>query len=799
MALACIRVVRLLAGLLVALPAAAGPVQMQMDEITAALRTVAGSETMVTLPDLIKLPAGTATPLHATYRATFRLQGEPRRLAMSMPGLIAHDRIRVNGHVVDDRMSDPMAPLPRSLSRIRFIEIAQEFVRAGDNVIEVEVAGRPYVSLSRINVGDRQAMQHRYEKRLLGAVIGPAFVAVVVFSLSLCVLLLWARRGDALYGYFGIGTLGWALHTAWSVLPYSIVTGVIYSIGWTSLYTFFVGMLVIFCVRFAGWQWPRFDRTVMTLSIAGPMILYLAHRAGVLGQAEEAWRLLFIGIVAVGLVAVGRFAWLRHDTNSFLLLLTGGVSLALGVRDFMVAQSGNDNNPIWLVPYAGLLFVVLVAWMLIDRFVAATRELAAMNRELEQRVEAKGAQLTKAVDEMRSAKESAEAANRSKSSFLAAASHDLRQPTHALGLYMATLADERLSSDQREVVQRMKTSLTALEAMFNSLLDISRMDAGIVVAAPHAFALAPLLHRLADEFGTQAAERALRLSVRIAATPTPVAAFSDPMLIERIMRNLIGNAVKYTEHGGILVSARLRGASDVSAGRWRVEVWDTGPGIAEEDRMRVFEEFFQVGNAERDRTSGLGLGLSIVRRLTDLLEHPLQLTSQVGRGSRFAFDLPATQEVPSSVVAPLGTSDVAGLCVAVVDDDPEVRGSTELLLRRWGCVVVGGADGDDVVLRQSDAAANTEAIVADYRLRGEMTGIDAINAVRAAARREVPALIVSGESSIEQLARLRASGFDCMSKPVSPALLREWLAEVVRARSTERGSAEAIVSGASAP
>jgi signal transduction histidine kinase len=749
-------------------------------EIWQAQRTIDGHSETVRLPDSVELPDRAAGPLHATYRMSFNLPHEPQRLAICAPGLIANARILFNGHIVSDRLGRPFDPLPRSLDRIRLIEVAQEFVQRGENVIEIEATGAEYVSISSLNVGEPSALGRRYERRILGSVVGPAFVAVVVASLALCVLLLWARSGDSLYGYFGLGTLAWALHDAWSVSPAPILGTDARFIWWTSLYSFFVAMLVIFCVRFAGWKWPRFDRAIGLLALSGPVVMATAVADNKQAIVQGWWLLLWIGIVSIGFVAVGRYAWRRRNASGVLLFLTGAISLVFSVRDWLVSHAGNDNNPIYLVPYAGLLFVVLVAWMLIDRFVATSREIETINRELEQRVSASSAQLVRALEQMRSSKELAESANRSKSTFLAAASHDLRQPIHALGLYMAALIDDRLSGEQRDVVQRMRTSLSALQSMFNALLDVSRMDAGTIAKRPRAFAPGPLLHRLAEECAPIAADKKLRLSVRIAPVPAGVHAVSDPILIERIVLNLLGNALKYTDSGGVLVSARLRSGA---SGHWRIEVWDTGRGIAAADLERIFDEFYQVGNPERDRTQGLGLGLSIVRRLTELLGHRLEVISTVGRGTRFAIELPVTTDAVAKVAAEAVVESLGALHVAIIDDDPEVRESTRFLLERWGCTVYASADACGVLEHLSKSASGAlHAIVADYRLRGELTGLEVVRTLRAAFGDRLPALIVSGESSPDHLARMRTSGFDFISKPVAPARLRGWLARIARDR-----------------
>jgi len=433
---------------------------------------------------------------------------------------------------------------------------------------------------------------------------------------------------------------------------------------------------------------------------------------------------------------------------------------------------------------------VLAVWMLIDRFIAASKALEAMNSELERRVDAKSAQLMSALGEMRAAKDGAEAASRAKSTFLAAASHDLRQPIHALGLFMAALGDDQPSQERREIVQRMRSSLAAMESMFNVLLDVSRMDAGAVIPRPRAFALEPLLHRLAAALGPRAAELGLRLSVRIAPAPPGLYAFSDPVLVERVVLNLLGNAVKYTRSGGVLLSCRFRrGVPGGPAARWRVEIWDTGPGIAEADRERVFEEFYQVGNPERDRAGGLGLGLSIVRRLSTLLGLELELHSAVGRGTRFKLELPCTADEPTTLEAVEPGRSIAGLVVAVVDDDPEVREGMEALLLRWGCRVHTGADAAEVLRRLEASSDRTlGAIVADFRLRDGHTGVDAIEELQRAFGPAVPAVIVSGDSSPQQLVRMQHSGFPALSKPVAPAALRAWLEAVAQPAVRERAS-----------
>jgi CheY-like chemotaxis protein len=242
---------------------------------------------------------------------------------------------------------------------------------------------------------------------------------------------------------------------------------------------------------------------------------------------------------------------------------------------------------------------------------------------------------------------------------------------------------------------------------------------------------------------------------------------------------LLNNGVKYTRDGGVLITCRLRRGPPP---RWRIEVWDTGAGIPVHEQKRVFDEFYQVGNPERDRQAGLGIGLSVVRRLTGLLELPLALHSQPGRGSRFGVDVPATADVEASPAqAPLQAGSLADLCVAVIEDDPEVRDSMQQLLAGWGCRVAAGADAAEVAHRAQVQGLTLDAVIADLRLRKGRDGLGEIAALRRRCAAALPALLVSGDSAPERVALMQHSGLPWLAKPVPAARLRSWLVAAVRA------------------
>ena len=477
--------------------------------------------------------------------------------------------------------------------------------------------------------------------------------------------------------------------------------------------------------------------------------------------------------------------------DNLLLGLAGVAAASLGLADWVAARSEHDNLPVPLAPWAGLPFVVLVTWFLIDRFVRVTESLEGINRDLEQRVQRKSAELRTALDAMRQARDEAQSANQNKSRFLAAASHDLRQPMHALGLYMAALRGRPRGAAQADLIDRMEGSVSALASMFDSLLDISRMDAGAVQPRPAAFELGPLMDRVVSDFAAEADSLGLRLALRVGPAAREQRALTDSVLLERVLRNLLSNALKYTPHGGVLVTCRLR-AADGPAPRWRIEVWDTGLGIAEHEQSRVFDEFYQVGNPERGRRAGLGLGLSVVRRLADRLGLPLTLRSRPGVGSRFGLDVPATTApARAPAAAPLAGS-VAGLNVAVIDDDPDVRDSMHVLLSNGAAGCWWAPAPTKWPFRRAPQGLQLDAVVADLRLRGGLDGLGEVERLRhdsspasgSAARYDLAVLLISGDTAPDRLALMQRSGLPWLSKPVSPARLRSWLASAAQKEHT---------------
>ncbi|MFD1561904.1 ATP-binding protein [Paraburkholderia silviterrae] len=365
-------------------------------------------------------------------------------------------------------------------------------------------------------------------------------------------------------------------------------------------------------------------------------------------------------------------------------------------------------------------------------------------------------------------KERAELANRSKSQFLAAASHDLRQPTHALGLYIATLRAltdapviERVAL--RDIAERLRTALKGMSQLLNVLLDISRLDAGVIEVEPSRFPLQQELDALENQFLHAASAKNLTLRIR----PTDIWLDTDAVLLHNVLTNLVSNAVRYTSQGGILVACRRRRANV------EIQVFDTGVGVASDQLPNIFREFYQVGNAARDREQGLGLGLAIVQRTAALLGANILVRSMPGRGSIFSVTLPAAEDVAPSA-ARVETPPVqaaaghARKTILIVDDDRDVLVGTQTLLRAWGHTVVAAQSLEQAIAVAGAQGSALQLVVTDFRLARRVTGVDVIRAVSEAIGRAIPAIIITGDTSAEGISAASSSGYRILHKPLDP-------------------------------
>ncbi len=377
------------------------------------------------------------------------------------------------------------------------------------------------------------------------------------------------------------------------------------------------------------------------------------------------------------------------------------------------------------------------------------------------------------ANDLRKQKELAEQASLAKSSFLAAASHDLRQPVHALGLFVGALRAVALPPDGIRLVDRIEQSVVSMDGLFNAILDISRLDAGVIEARPEVFSLRPMLNRICDDYASEAEEK----SIALICCPSSAIIFTDPTLLERILRNLVSNAVRHTHSGRVIVGCRR------SAGRVRIEVWDTGPGIPAHETDRIFQEYFQLRNPERDRAMGLGLGLAIVRRLSVLLDCPVKLRSRPGQGSCFSVDIPTAPgpAVSASPSALANTAEAARGLIVVVDDEEAIRDAMYSLLTSWGYEVIAAGSGAEVMHLVARRADPPSLIICDYRLREDENGIDVVEQLRDRCNRAVPAMLITGDTAADRLVEAQASGLLLLHKPVPNGKLRAAVVNLIAA------------------
>jgi signal transduction histidine kinase len=395
--------------------------------------------------------------------------------------------------------------------------------------------------------------------------------------------------------------------------------------------------------------------------------------------------------------------------------------------------------------------------------VAASEALARANETLERRVRERTAELLEVNRALAVAKRKADDANLDKTRFLAAASHDVLQPLNAARLYVTSLVERKLAGPEAMLVRNIDASMEAVEEILNVLIEISRLDAGRLEPDIAAFPLEEVFERLAVEFEPLAREKGLELRV----VPTSLAVRSDRRLLRRVLQNLLSNAIKYTASGKVLLGVRRRGGTII------VQVCDSGPGIPSSKRALIFKEFERLEETA-GLVRGLGLGLSIVERIGKVLGHRIGVHSVLGRGSVFSVDLPRAESDVSAqpglqAVSP--AARLAGLTVMCVENEPAVLLGMQALLDGWGCTVIAVQGKDEALSLLRERGVVPDIILADYHLDGA-TGVETVSAVRAAARAEIPAIIITADHSATVQREVRARGYAILRKPLKAAALR---------------------------
>jgi PAS domain S-box-containing protein len=450
---------------------------------------------------------------------------------------------------------------------------------------------------------------------------------------------------------------------------------------------------------------------------------------------------------------------LEGDLDQYRRLLSGEISSYRREK----RHRRKDGSVAW---------VLVVATMLRDPHGRALRVLGDILDITGDKLAAERLRESEAAQ--RAAKEVAERATLAKSKFLAAASHDLRQPLQALILFAAMLNGHVQSPRGRQALVHLERGLDTLKSLLDSLLDVSKLDAGMVKPEITAFPIAALLDEIAVSYAPRAAGQGLEWQVEPCATTVR----SDRTLLGRLLRNLVENALRYTERGHIRITCHR------VENRLRLAVEDTGVGITPEHLERIFEEFHQVGNVARDRAQGLGLGLAIVRRLADLLGHRIEVRSHPGAGSTFSIELPLGPAEPARLSVPeeaFPSQDGRGRLAVVVDDDALVLESLQALLTEWGYEVLTAADVEQAVAQIRERSRRPDIVIADYRLAEGHTGIEAVLAVRALFEHLIPGLILTGETDLEFQRAAAGQGLGIAHKPVTPRQLGRVLDQQLQA------------------
>jgi len=558
-----------------------------------------------------------------------------------------------------------------------------------------------------------------------------------------------------------------------------------------------LALIATLFVPLAGW--PRFllwaGTIIVALTLRTGTLAYILRRQTAANPLREAERVIMVTTGLLG-VCVASGAYVYYPVSDFptraliTLILCAWPAGGLGVlgvhpRSFLVYLTlyyAVLCSAWWIyepqlrvVSLLMLLFATTIGLLSlqIGRLITTTVTLAHDKDTLLADKDALLADKDTLIGELEAARRQAQEANQYKSRFLAAASHDLRQPVTALSLLAGTLADSTVEPKARTLAQQIVRGLTALESLFTAILDLSKIEAGAVEIQPTTFELAQLFAELEREFKPRFAARGVDFIV----TTPALWIVTDRVHLERILRNLLDNALKYTERGHVRLGAEQRDTGVT------LVVSDTGPGIAPAEHERIFSDFHQLENhGSRSRHAGLGLGLAIVRRLARALGISVGIRSDLGQGASFSIALPASMIAAGPPLVPAkGVSrdmDLAGCTIAVIDNDDEVRSAFGLAIDRWGAHPIVARDGGEALARVAAAGRPPDIVIADYHLADGERGTDVIAAFRATYR-NVPALLMTGDGDVELL---EMYGLDVMKKPIPYATLRAHITGQLSAR-----------------
>lgn len=441
-------------------------------------------------------------------------------------------------------------------------------------------------------------------------------------------------------------------------------------------------------------------------------------------------------------------------------------------------------RPMWFsyaIPASGAMLLMLIvdntpgsniwALYLVLLIIFCISSLQKNHRSIMEEIKLK-LEYAELVPMLRQEKEKADRANLSKSTFLASASHDLRQPVHAMNLFIEMLQKKPIPDDAKMLVDRIASSAINLKSLFSSLLDISSLDAGSVDVNKKVINVAGCVEAVSALHALEIAERKLALHNDV----QDLNVFTDPVLLGRILSNLLVNAIRYTDQGSITITVKTVDQFAV------ISIDDTGKGISAENLKHIFDEFIQLHNPERDRNKGLGLGLAICRRLANLLGTDIVVRSKLGEGSSFSLALPLDDRKEQGGASKASASDDIDLsqyAVMIVDDEKDIRDAMPMLLESWGCQKVAAVNGDEEANRAISSDFIPDLVISDFRLRNNCTGLQVIEGISELLGYRVRAILITGDTGPESLLKIRESGISVLHKPVAAADLRSAIRDVL--------------------
>ncbi|MEY2843296.1 MAG: hypothetical protein RI920_1333 [Pseudomonadota bacterium] len=739
----------------------------------------------VTLPDDWR-KLGLQPPGVACYHARLVMARSPVvPWALRADRLPGNHRITLNGIPLSTRHMEGEA-ITSVASLPYLIELPVNVLLAGDNDLDIEVRMNRFsiAGISPLLAGPVSDLRPDFDRWTLFTVSLPQTLNLTVTGMALFLLLAWrARPADVVFRYFGTLMLVMCGRNALYYLETTALPPALLDWLFFAAQAVITYYMVLFGLVYAERPVKPWAKRLRTICGALPLVALGAIGSSMLDNLRLLAYPLFMLLGMTVLVPVLRHAWRQHWLEALAMTVgTVGTFVSL-LHDYtLMLPRETVLTPYW-TPYFSPLIFLGFALTLMRRFIEATTMAERMNITLEERV----AERTRAL----------ESANQSKTRFLAAASHDLRQPTAAIGLLVSLLRQRETSPQAREVVNMLDEAVASMESLLVGLLDISRLDAGAVKPEFQSVNLRDVFQAVKVHEQSAAEGKGLKLRFRL---PQPKRGqaklqpmvLTDPMLLHSVLRNLVANAIRYTHTGGVLVAARRSGKH-----RLRIEVWDTGIGIAPEQQDRIFEEFYQVGNSARERNRGIGLGLAIVRRTAGILGERITLKSRLGRGSVFAMELPLNLVVAPSppasrdIVLPL-----AGRTIWLVEDDMILRRAIAEMLHNWGAATRSWPDAEALLEelpqllagnRQESLSATAlpDSLVTDHRLPG-MTGLNLSQTVSLhlqAQGLKLHCLIISGDTDPIEIARLSASGHEVLAKPFRSERLLEHLQRVRTDRS----------------